>query len=338
MSPLSLGDWLILRPGWLLAALVLAIASLRWKPPTSLSHWHKVLSPSLFDYLGAAGHAAKPTCHLPLLLAAMVALSLCKPVLRHSDDNTWRHSIGWIAVADVSRSMTLDDTVPSRLAAMREALSELSRQSAARPLALIVFSGDAFLVAPPAFDHSLFNEHAALLEHGIIPVEGSNLARALSLASAVIADSQMIKARVFVLGDGGGVNNSALAAARFMAEQGHRLDLLIFGSTAAPTATTDNTPGSGSNAVSWSHSGTDGSDETSVNWTQVQTLANAGNGIGVRANTFGVINHDPLKLSQQATASTHAELESLVWKDQSHHWLLLAIPVLLLLFRREADQ
>lgn len=337
MSLLPLGDWVILRPGWLLVALMLVSASFLWRPTVSQSHWRDVLSPALFRYLGAAGKAIRTPCHLPLLLAGMAALSLCQPMIRQSDDDTWRHSIGWIVVADVSRSMTLDDTVPSRLGAMRQALSELSRQAAARPIALILFAGDAFLVSPPAFDHALFNEHAALLEHGMLPVEGSNLARALSLASSVVTDSQIRQARVFVLGDGGGVNKSSLTAARFLAEEGHRLDMLVFGSSSVQPAPTNATPTPGDSTVSWSQ-GADGRDETSVNWEQVQALAKAGDGLAVRSSNFGVIDYGALELSQQATASTHAELRSLVWKDQSHWWLLLAVPVLLLLFQREGLQ
>lgn len=350
MNAWQLGEWVVLRPLWLLPALLLLIGSVLWRQTSSHSHWRNVLSPAVFRYLGAEQPRAT-RWYLPLLLAALISVSLSQPVLRQSDDDTWRHSIGWVAVADVSRSMTLNDTVPSRLAAMREAMAELSRQAAARPIALILFSGDAFLVAPPAFDRSVFNEHTALLEHGIIPVEGSNLTRALSLAGAVIEDSQFRQARVFVLGDSGGVGKSSIAAARFLGDAGHRVDMLIFGSSTPQPESADpvnasidmdESAGASAGASSGESAGAAWSqalgarDETSVDWQQVQTLARAGQGQAVRANSFGVIDYAPLALDRQATASTHSELKSLVWREQSHWLLLLAIPLMLLLFHRES--
>jgi len=314
-----IGDVVLLKPLWLIPAALLGLAMLLWPRTMVQSHWRKVLSEPVFRFL-STGNDRRGRWNPALMSAMIVATCLSQPVVRQSDDGTWRHSIGWIVVADVSRSMTLDDTVPSRLSAMRESLAELSKQAGARPIALILFSGDAFLVAPPAFDQSVFEEHAALLAHGVIPIEGSNLARALSLATSVISDSQFIHARVFVLGDSGGITPNTLAAARHLAKSGHQLDTLIYGTSSSPgnTATAN--------------------DQTSVNWENAKALSKAGNGQSVRANRFGVIDYHPLELTQQATASTNVELKSLVWHDQSHWLLILVLPLLLLLFRQEAGR
>lgn len=330
----QIGEWVILRPLWLIPTLLLLTMAFMWRVESERNQWRQVLSPALMRYLGAASHRSSH-CNLLLVIAAMTTLSFSQPAHRQSDDDTWRHSIGWLVLADVSRSMTLDDTVPSRLAGMREALAELSRQAAARPIALILFSGDAFLVAPPAFDRSVFNEHSALLQHGVIPMEGSNLARALSLASSVINDSQLLKARVFVLGDSGGIGDSSLAAARFLADSGHRVDTLTFGSSEPGLSTSQNVQGSATSGDSKNSSPSEGRDVV-VNWKQVQALSEAGNGLSLRANSFGVIDYRPLDLDWQSTASTHAELKSLVWREQSHWIQLLSLPLLLLLFRRES--
>lgn len=334
MNAWHIGELVILRPLWILPALLLLIGSFVARHSAVPSHWRDVLSPAIFDYLGADDRQLS-RWNLPLLIAALTALSLSQPVLRQSDDDTWRHSIGWIVVADVSRSMTLDDTVPSRLGAMREAMAELSRQADARPIALILFSGDAFLVAPPAFDRSFFNEHTALLEHGVIPGEGSNLARALSLTASVIEESQFLKARVFVLGDSGGISKSSVAAARFLADAGHRVDMLVFGSSTLGSLENQPERKQASNVESWSQQKASGS-ETIVDWKQAAVMSDAGKGISVRANAFGVIDFDPLDLDKHATASTNAELKSLVWREQSHWLLLLTVPLLLLLFRQES--
>lgn len=314
-SSLSIGPIVLLQPLWLPASALLAILAVRWNGKRQFNSWQLVMSPGVFRFL--SGHAQNDRATNWLLwTASLVALCLTQPVARQSDDDTWRHSIGWLALIDVSRSMTLNDTVPSRLSAARQALAFLSEQSAARPIAMIIFAGDAFLVAPPAFDTSVFNEHAALLEHGIIETEGSNLARALSLTTSVIADSGFVASRTFLLTDTGGINASSIAAAGYLSDNGHTLDVLVLGSTDAREQTSP----------------------TSVNPILAQDLAVAGGGKALFANGFGVFDYSPLSLADESSASTHADLKALVWKDQSHWLLLGSLPLLLMQFRRENRQ
>ena len=311
-TTLAFGPLVVLQPVWLFVALALILLAIRWRQNATTNRWQAVMSPAVFQFLAGKTYA-KHAINGPLLIASLVAICLSQPVVRHSNDDTWRHSVGWIAVIDVSRSMTLTDTTPSRLSAARRALAELSKQSGARPIAMVIYSGDAFLVAPPAFDKSIFNEHAALLEHGIIESEGSNLARALSLTSSVIADSGFAATRIFVLTDTGGITTNAIAAAGYLANNGHPLDVLVFGSADATAQTSP----------------------TTVNPDLATDLSEAGGGKVLFSNVLGVIDYRPLALNSRTGASDHAELKTLVWKDQSHWLLLLAIPLLLLQFRQE---
>ncbi|MFK8081428.1 MAG: VWA domain-containing protein [Granulosicoccus sp.] len=315
---LSIGPLVLLQPLWLLATLVLMILASYWNNTQKANDWQSVMSPEVFQFLGGDSTQgdslkAKDTNWL-LWAASLVALCLTQPVIRKADDETWRHSIGWIAVMDLSRSMTLSDTVPSRLSAARQSLSVLSAQSGARPIALIIYAGDAFLVAPPAFDKSVFNEHAALMEHGIIESEGSSLARALSLATSIVADSGFVASRLFVLTDTGGINTSAITAAGYLADNGHKLDVLVFGSEDSHNQQSP----------------------TSVSSALARDLASAGHGSVVFADGFGKLDYSQLSLSDESSASTHADLKALVWKDQSHWLLLLGLPLLIIQFRRES--
>lgn len=241
----------------------------------------------------------------------MIALALTSPAKRKADENSFQHATGWIAVADVSRSMTLTDVAPSRITAMRDALAELTRKAGARPVALVIYSGDAFLVVPPIFDKTLLHEHIALLDHGIISHEGSNLTRALSLSTSVIDDSAFIRARIFVLSDGGGIGNSARAAARHLATAGHQVDMLLFGTQTedAKTATDEKLAG---------------------------TFTKAGAGRLLIANRLGEINLDQLKLTSDIEATQNADVLALYWQNQSHWILLVLLPVALLWFRQDA--
>jgi Ca-activated chloride channel homolog len=314
---IQLGSLVILQPGWLILAVVLFLATLFIRRSAEQSAWVRVIAAPVLHYL-EGDRRLQSKAHIALLAASIAAASLCEPVIRQSDDNTWRHSIGWVIAADVSRSMTLTDTVPSRLSAVREALAELSELASARPISLILFAGDAFLVSPPAFDRSVFNEHAALLEYGIIPAEGSNLSRALSLAAAVIDDSGLVQARILLLTDTGGISKASTAAANFLADAGHQLDVLVVG-VARDAAATLSVP-----------------DAAAVDIAAARALAAAGNGRAIIANRFGNFDYDALDLELHDSASTHQALKSLVWRQQSHWLLLLALPLMLWLFLQDA--
>lgn len=296
MSHWSMGNVSLQWPVWLIPAVALFILGLT-RSQQEYGGWAGVLSAPVLAFLG--GTTSRPRMRWRLLTAAWVALALTSPSVRVSDASTWRHSTAWIAIVDVSRSMTLDDITPSRLAAARDAVIDLSRAAGARPMALLIYAGDAFLVSPPAFDRSLLEQHASLLEHGSVPLEGSNLARALSLASSVVSDSGVVSSRVLLLSDSAGANRNAHSAARYLAEQGHRLDVLLFASN-------------GSNS--------DGAHKVDVKAARV--LADEGGGTLVMADAFGTIDLAALDLERDI--ADDEGLLAVQWRTLSH-WMLLPL-------------
>ncbi len=298
----------LLHPYWLVPAIALLILAICVRRPANASDWRKVLAPGVWNFLHNDLITLK-TLSWILISAALVALALSSPSTRKSDENSFQHATGWIAVADVSRSMTLDDVAPSRFTAMRDALAGLTRTAGARPVSLVIYAGDAFLVVPPVFDKTLLQEHIALLDYGIIKHDGSNLTRALSLATSVIDDSSFIRARVFVLSDGGGLGNSANAAARHLAASGHQVDMLLFGT---PT----------------------GDIKTAIDKQAATALAKSGAGQLLSANRLGEINLESLQLKSDTDATQNADVLALYWQNQSHWILLLLLPVGLSWFRQ----
>lgn len=299
----------LLHPYWLLAFVVLLLIAVFALRPSMANAWHKVIAPGVLRFLQVGSD--KPGQRSWILISASVlAFAISSPANRTADEETFQHATGWVAVADVSRSMTLNDVAPTRFTAMRDALDALSRKAGARPLALIVYAGDAFLVVPPVFDKSLLNEHIALLDYGIIEHDGSNLARALALASAVVNDSDFLRARVFVLGDGGGINNSSTAAARHLAAGGHQVDIMLFGTET-------------------------GDSKTQIDLSAAQSFAKAGDGKALLANRLGELNFNALNLAPEALATHNADVRALYWQNQSHWILLLLLPIALLWFRQD---
>ncbi len=297
-----------LHPLWLIVFALLFMLSLLPLRTIISNTWRRVIAPGVLSHLSQNQLSSTKRRSWLLISASIIALAMSSPATRNTHEQAYQHTTGWIAVADVSRSMTLDDVAPTRFTAMRDALDALSRHAGARPLALVIYAGDAFLAVPPVFDKHLLNQHIALLDYGIIQHDGSNLARALSLSTSVIADSEFIRARVFVLGDGGGVNQRSTAAARHLAASGHQVDLLLFGSQT-------------------------GDPKTSIDTENAAAFASAGGGQLLNANRLGEIDVADLKLSSEVFATQNADIRALHWKNQSHWILLLLLPVAVLWFR-----
>ncbi len=304
---------IFLHPWWLLPAAVLLTLYVILKHQRA-DNWAQVIARPVYEFLSSGNHttAFKPP---GLLIAALACIALSGPAFQAEDQQSYRHSQGFIIIADVSRSMTLEDISPSRLAAVRNTALDLAHRAMANSTALIVYAGDAFLVVPPSFDQSNFQNNVTLLEHGIVPLEGSNLTRALSLAWSVIEDSGLINARLFVLSDTGGFNNKSDAAIARLASYGHRTDIIVYGSN-----NTDNA--------------------TPFDLQTAKALAKSGNGKLLRADAIGRIDLGQLNLSSERISQqllTSAGLTSIRWRNQSHWILLLAVPLMLWLFVREKN-
>ncbi len=293
---------------WLIPASLLLLAFVLIKNQTD-DDWQNVIQPNVLRFL-QGGFLSKGKQYLELLIAAIVCLALSTPSVQIDNAQTYRHSQGWILLADVSRSMTLNDVAPSRLSAMRNAALELSTHARANSTTLIVYAGDAFIVSPPSFDNASIQQSITLLNHGIVPLEGSNLTRALSLALSVIEGSQLVNARLFVLTDSGGVNSRSDAAASRLASLGHRTDVIVFGEESANSAAPFDLPAA-------------------------QALASSGQGEWVRSSSLGQVNLTSLDLQSNLSDDallTRTGLSSIRWQNQSHWLLLLAIPFMLRLF------
>ena len=309
----------LLHPWWLLPALLCVIAYLLIDSNTR-NDWRRIIDQIVLRFLNGELHRESPKSgstkwqrrHPGFLYAAIACFALSGPSIQASDSQSFKHSRGWIVMADVSRSMTLEDIAPSRLAAMRDTALELADRAVANSTTLIIYAGDAFVVAPPSFDTNNFKSNVSLLEYGVVPVDGSNATRAFALALSVLEGTDIVNSRIFVLSDTGGFNTNANAAVARLAQLGHQTDFILFGS--------DET-----------------SAETSFDLDIAQTMAASGGGQLVIADAIGGVNLNQLDLQSQnidRKLLTQSGITTLQWRNQSHWILLLGIPLLLLLFRR----
>ena len=301
----------LLHPLWLLPALLFLIAFFILRKNKS-NGWQQVINSRVLRFLqGEKNQSSR--WHPGFLFAALACAALSGPSIQAKSSQTYRHTQGWLVLADVSRSMTLEDVTPTRLSAMRDTALKLVASAQANSTTLIVYAGDAFIVAPPSFDTANFISNVNLLEYGTVPIDGSNVTRAFALALSVIEGASLVNSRIFVLSDTGGFNTNANSAVSRLAQLGHRTDLILFGSDASDNAS------------------------VSFDLDNAQTIAKSGNGELVIADAIGNVNLAKLDLQSRGLDNkllTQSGITTLQWSSLSHWILLLCIPPLLLLFRR----
>lgn len=301
----------LLHPWWLLPAAMFIVAYVLLRTYNS-NDWRRVIHAPVLDFLQRGHHAASHR-HLTLLLAAITCVALSGPSIETQDSKTFQHTQGWIVLADVSRSMTLTDTIPTRLAAMKNIALELADRANANSITLIIYAGDSFVIAPPSFDTTHFKSNVNLLEYGTVPMDGSNLTRAFSLAWSVIDGSGLVNARLFVLSDTGGFNTRSDAAIARLASLGHRIDIILIGNENSGNA-------------------------APFDIKMANSLAASGNGVLLQTDAIGNVNLSTLgldKINTQTEFITQSGITTLRWSNQSHWLLLLMLPLVLLAFHRE---
>lgn len=114
----------------------------------------------------------------------LVVLCLVIAILRPRWGYDWRESkrrgVDIVVAVDVSESMLATDVPPNRLERARREIQDLVGQLQGDRVALVAFSGAAFLEAPLTFDYSAFRSFLPLLTPDLIPVPGTNVEAAVS--------------------------------------------------------------------------------------------------------------------------------------------------------------
>lgn len=305
MTPTFLHPWLLVPAGLFLLRYLIRSPLLRG------DDWAKVLSAPVLAFLrpGASPKGGRDPTWLALALGFA---ALASPAIPREAAEAYKPTEGVLILMDLSRSMTLEDLPPTRLAAARTAAERLVEAAGARPVALILYAGDAYLAQPLALERKQILNFLAALEPGMLPTEGSNLGRALALARGIVEQNALTAARVVVVGDGGGLTPEAQSEAGLLADLGARLDVLRAArpETADPSA-------------------------SPLDPARLEALAAAGGGRVFAPDRLGAFDLGALALDAPPRGD-FLKLSVAVggWRNLSHWLLLFSLPLMLWLFRR----
>lgn len=214
----------LLRPGWLVALpLALGAAWLAARRADGLARWRGVIDPALLPALGRLG-VIEPAEQVmrPWLLGAggaLLALGLAGPATRNEDVPAFRNLDAILILMDLSPSVAETDA----LGAARTAVAGLLDRHATRPVALLVYAGESFLVSVPSEETAAVESLVAVVDAGTMPLAGSRPDRALSMARTTLGDAAAERADVVLVTDGAGLGAEALHEARRLRAEGARV-------------------------------------------------------------------------------------------------------------------
>lgn len=143
-------------------------------------------------------------------------MGLAGPATQNRDAPAFRNLDAIFLVLDLSPSVIRG----GGLADAKSAASRLIDRHGTRPVALIVFSGEAFLASVPTVEPETLQSAIAVIDAETMPVAGTRPDRALALVGRTMTETGTDLADVVLISDGGGVGPEARHEARLLRAAG----------------------------------------------------------------------------------------------------------------------
>ena len=116
----------------------------------------------------------------------LIALAAARPRYGLRETEVSNAGIDIAFVVDASKSMLVRDVVPSRLRGTMLEISALLDKLAGGRVALVPFAGIAYVQCPLTTDHDVIRTYLEDLKPDDLPVGGTNIGRAISLATEML--------------------------------------------------------------------------------------------------------------------------------------------------------
>lgn len=324
-------DFQFLRPLWLLSVipailLFLAIRHLR----ANSSRWDRAIDSSLLPHLldgePAKGHRWST---IILLIAWLLAsISMAGPVWEKLPQAVQKKEDALVVIQDLSLSFFAKDLSPNRLTRTRHKLLDLLQNRKEGTTALVVYSGDAHVVAPLTDDTNTIAAMVPDLSPSIMPIFGSDLKAAVTLALRLFKDGSVSSGRILLLTDEV-TREDAEKVAKLL--EGKSIILSVLG-----VGTEDGGPIPKSNGGFLK----DEQDNIIVPRLHRSVLQDLASKTGGRYSDIKLDNSDFNYLLSEETVISQDEQYRQIdrefdqWLEQGHWLVLLILPFALLAFRR----
>lgn len=166
-----------------------------------------------------------------MITLALLLLALARPQRTNEKVEQWTEGIDIMIAMDISQSMLIEDFTPNRLeSAKRVALDFIDGRIQDR-IGIVVFSGDAFSLAPLTTDYELLKSYIKEINYEMIENRGTAIGSAMAVVTNRMRESET-KSKVCILlsdGDNTAGNIDPITATELASVYGIKVYTIVVG-------------------------------------------------------------------------------------------------------------
>ncbi len=254
------------------------------------------------------------------VVIGLFSVLLARPQFGSKQETVKRKGVEVIIALDISNSMLAQDVAPSRLDKSKMLVENLVDNFTNDKIGLVVFAGDAFVQLPITSDYV----SAKMFLHGISPAlistQGTDIARALSVAASSFTQQQGVGKAIILITDGEDHEGGALEAAKEARKKGINVFILGIGSTNGSPI-----PVGGGEYI---RDNTGNIVMSALNEDMCRDIARAGSGTYIHVDNT---NDAQEKLNDELSKLQKGETESVIYSEYAEQFQSFCIVLLVLL-------
>jgi Ca-activated chloride channel family protein len=164
-------------------------------------------------------------------VAALIIVALARPQRTNEKVEQWTEGIDIMLAIDISQSMQIEDFQPNRLESAKEVARKFISGRIQDRIGIVVFSGDAFSLAPLTTDYDLLFSYIDEMNFDMIENRGTAIGSALAVVTNRMRESES-KSKVCILlsdGDNNGGNIDPITSAELAAAYNVKIYTIVVG-------------------------------------------------------------------------------------------------------------
>ncbi|TVR73271.1 MAG: VWA domain-containing protein [Marinilabiliales bacterium] len=306
---------------WVIPALVVIFVLARHMRRRSVRRFG---DPRLIATLMPEVSGSRPVLKFMLFTLSLtfIILALAGPRFGSRLEEVRREGVEIIIALDVSNSMLAEDLSPNRLERAKMAISRMLATLRNDRVGLIVFAGDAYVQVPITGDYAAARMILENINTGIVPVQGTAIGRAISLAARSFTPGTEASRVLIIISDGEDHEDDPVAAAVAAREQGITIHTIGIGRPeGAPIPLGDGqsrflTDEDGNTVI------------TRLDEATLRSIAMSGEGVYIRAGSSGT---GLSTIMEEIGKMEMAEMEEMVYTEFDERFQYMAAIALILL-------